>query len=104
MRLCVDFRCLNEVTHLDPYPMPRVDELIDRLGNSRYITTLDLSHGYWQVPVLEKSRPLTSFVTPHGQYQFRVMPFGFNGAPATFQRLMDQVIRGLEKFSAAYIY
>ena len=103
MRVCVDFRCLNEVTPMDAYPMPRVDELIDKLGSARYVTTLDLSRGYWQVPVAEESRPLTAFVTPYGLYQFRVMPFGLNGAPATFQRLMDEVLRGLEGFSAAYI-
>ena len=103
MRLCVDFRRLNEVTHMDAYPMPRVDEMFDRLGSARYLTTLDLSRGYWQVPVAEESRALTAFVTPFGLYQFRVMPFGLNRAPATFQRLMDQVLRGLEGFSAAYI-
>jgi len=103
MRVCVDFRRLNEVTPMDAYPMPHVDELIDKLGSARYVTTLDLSRGYWQVPVAEESRPLTAFVTPYGLYQFRVMPFGLNGAPATFQRLMDEVLRGLEGFSAAYI-
>ena len=103
MRLCVDFRRLNAVTQMDAYPMPRVDELIDKLGSACYITTLDLSRGYWQVPVPEESRPLTAFVTPFGQYQFRVMPFGLSGAPATFQRLMDQVKRGLEEFCAAYL-
>lgn len=83
--------------------MPCVDELIDRLGNSRYITSLNLSRGYWQVPMAEESHPLTSFVTPYGQYKFRVMAFGLNGAPATFQWLMDRVIQGLEWFSVAYI-
>ena len=102
-RLCVDFRRLNEVTHMDAYPMPRVDEMIDKLGSARYLTTLDLSRGYWQVPVSKESQPLTAFVTPFGLYQFRVMPFGLNGAPATFQRLMDHVLRGLEEFSATYI-
>ena len=77
------------------YPMPRVDEMIDKLGSARYITTLDLSRGYWQVPVSKDSRPLTAFVTPYGLYQFKVMPFGLNGVPATFQRLMDEVLRGL---------
>jgi len=72
--------------------------LIDKLGSARYVTTLDLSRGYWQVPVAEESRPLTAFVTPYGLYQFRVMPVGLNGAPATFQRLMDEVLRGLEGF------
>ena len=83
--------------------MPRVDELIDRLGNASFITTLDLTRGYWQVPVEEKSRPLTAFAMPFGLYQFRMMPFGLSGAPATFQRLMDRVLRGLELYSASYL-
>jgi hypothetical protein len=88
---------------MDAYPMPRVDEMIDKLRSARYLTTLDLSRGYWWVPVSKESQPLTAFVTPFGLYQFRVMPFGLNGAPATFQRLMDHVLRGLEESSVAYI-
>ena len=103
MRFCVDYRRLNIVARYDAYPMPRVDELIDRLGSARFISMLDLSRGYWQVPVAEESRPMTAFVTPYGLYQFRMMPFGLSGAPATFQRLMDTVLRGLEPFCAAYI-
>ena len=82
--------------------MPQVDELIDRLGNVSFITTLDLTRGYWQVPAEEKSRPLTVFTMPFGLYQFCMMPFGLSGEPATFQHLMDQVLRGLESYSAAY--
>ena len=103
LRFCVDYRKLNSVTSCDAYPMPRVDELIDKLGSAAYITTLDLIRGYWQVPVEERCRPLMAFVTPFGLYQFKMMPFGLSGAPATFQRLMDQVLRGLDTFSAAYL-
>ena len=103
IRLCVDYRRLNVVTRMDAYPMPRVDELLDRLGGATFITTLDLARGYWQVPVVKKDRAKTDFITPNGLFQFRVMPFGLNGAPATFQRMMDGVLRGLEPFSADYI-
>ena len=85
------------------YPMPRIDDLIDRLEGAKYIITLDLTRGYWQVPMAKESQPLTAFATPFGLYQFRVMPFGLSGAPATFQRLVDGVIRWLEDFSAAYL-
>ena len=95
IRLCVDFRKLNAVTPIDAYPMPRTDELLDRLGKAKYITTLDLARGYWQVPMAEKDRPKTAFTTPSGLFQFRVMSFGLNGAPATFQRMMDTVIGGM---------
>ena len=102
LRLCVDYRKLNHISEGDAYPMPRIDELIDRVGGSTYISTLDLTKGYWQVPVAESDRPKTAFSTPFGLYQFNTMPFGLQGAPATFQRLMDCVIQGLE-FAASYI-
>ena len=103
IRMCVDFRRLNSVSPVDPYPMPRTDELIDRLGQAKYISTLDLAKGYWQVPVREEDKPKTAFSTPNGLFQFRVMPFGLSGAPATFQRMMDRVIQGLDDCSGAYI-
>ena len=81
--------------------MPRIDQLIDRLGQAKYVMTLDLTRGYWQVPVAENARVKTAFVTPFGLYQFRVIPFGLQGAPATFQRMMDQLLRGLEEYAAA---
>ena len=103
LRLCVDYRKLNQVSQMDAYPMPRVDELIDHVGRAKFILTLDLTRGYWQVPVATDDRPKTAFTTPFGLFQFNVMPFGLQGAPATFQRLMDQVIRGLGEFLAAYL-
>ena len=103
LRLCVDYRQLNSVTWADPYPMPRIDELLDGIGQAQYITTLDLTRGYWQVPVAEESRPKTAFTTPMGLYQFTVMPFGLCGAPATLQCLMDWLLRGLESNVAAYL-
>ena len=103
LRICVDYRRLNAVAEADAYPMPRVDDLIDSLGKARYITTLDLARGYWQVPVSEESRPRTAFTTPYGLFQFRVMPFGLHGAPATFQRMMDQLLVECTGYAAAYL-
>ena len=102
-RLCVDFRRLNKVTKADPYPIPRVDELIDRIGHAQYITALDLTKGYWQVPVAKESQAKTAFVTPFGKYEFTTMPFGLVGAPSTFQRLMDCVLEETHDFAAAYL-
>ena len=102
-RFCVDYRKLNSVSRADAYPMPRMDELIDNLGQARFVTTLDLTRGYWQVPMAEESRAKTAFTTGFGPYQFRVMPFRLQGAPATFQRMMDRLLMGLEGYTAAYL-
>ena len=74
-----DFRRLNEVSEFDAYPMPRVDELIERLGPARYLTTLDLTRGYWQVPLTKTAQEKTAFVTPGGLYQYTVLPFSVHG-------------------------
>ena len=103
LRMCVDYRRLNSVSKVDNYPMPRVEELIDRLGNAKYISTMDLTKGYWQVPVAKEDQHKTAFVTPFGLYQYKMMPFGLSGAPASFQRLMDHLIRGCQEFAAAYL-
>ena len=103
LRFCNDFRKLNEISAFDAYPMPRVDELIERLGPARFVSTLDLTKGYWQVPLTERAKPKTAFSTPDGLYQYTVLPFGVHGAPATFQRLMDRVLRPHREYAAAYL-
>ncbi len=103
MRMCVDYRKLNSVSTADAYPMPRIDELIDRLGGAKYISTLDLTRGYWQVPVAPECYDKTAFTTPFGLFNFTVMPFGLQGAPATFQRMMDTLLMGAQEYSAAYL-
>ena len=80
--------------------MPRIDDLI---GKGKYITTIDLMRGYWQVPVAEASRSKTVFTTPLGLFQFRVMLFGLHGAPSTLQCMMDRLTDGLGDFSRAYL-
>ncbi len=103
LRFCTDFRKLNSVSCFDSYPMPRIDELIERLGKAHYMTTLDLCKGYWQVPLDPSCKPYTAFRAPTGLYQYKVMPFGLHGAPATFQRLMDNVLAGCDQYAAAYL-
>ena len=103
LRTCVDYRRLNALWQADANPMPRVDDLIDRLGDAKFISTLDLSRGYWQVPVSKDAQAKTAFTTPYGLFQFRVMPFGLQGAPATFQRMMDILLGDIGDYAAAYL-
>lgn len=103
LRFCIDFRYLNSVSKFESYPMPRIDELLERVGKAKFITTLDLSKGYWQLALAPETKELTAFKTPYGMFQFKGMPFGLQGAPATFQQLMDQVLREVPQFAAAYL-
>ena len=89
------------ISETDAYPMPRIDDFIHK-GGSCYTLTLDLTRDYWQIPVAQEDRVKTAFSTPYGRFQICVMPFGPQGAPATFQQLIDQVIHRVD-FAAAYL-
>lgn len=89
LRFCVDYRRLNAMTIKDTYPLPRMDECIDSLGDATVFTTLDCNSGYWQIPVAKKDRDKTAFVCHAGLYRYKRMPFGLTNAPATFQRTLD---------------
>ena len=98
IRIYIDYRKLNALTKRDAYPMPRIDDILDELGQAKYITTLDLAKGYWQVLGNLQDQEKTAFSSLLGLFQFKRMPFGLSGAPCTFQSLMDRVINGLSFF------
>jgi hypothetical protein len=97
MRFSIDFRKLNDITRKDVYLLPRIDEMLDRLSNSHYFTTLDLQSGYWQIEIEEKDKHKTAFSCGDGLYECERMPFGLTGAPATFQRCMNFILNDCDR-------
>ena len=94
--MCTDFRKLNSVTKTDTFPIPRIDDCIDKVGKAKYVTKIDLLKGFCQVPLTERAKELSAFVTPSGLYQYKVMAFGMKNSPATFQRLINSVTSGID--------
>ena len=103
MRLCIDYRGLNEITVFDPQPMPKLDDIFNKLGKAKFISKIDCTKGFWQIPLEESAKEKSGFVTPFGHFQFNVMPFGMVNSGATFVRLMKIILEGLEDFSDAFI-
>ena len=95
LRMCVDYRKLNDITKKWKFPIPRVDALLDSLGKARWYSKLDLCSGYYQVEVEKDSREKTAFSTSQGQFEFTVLSFGLSNAPATFMNLMNELFRSL---------
>lgn len=94
LRFWVDYRKLNAITTRDAYPLPRMDDCLDSLGDATVFTTLDCNSGYWQVPVAAEDRDKTTFTCQEGCFRFKRMPFGPINAPATFQRTLDILLSG----------
>ena len=103
VRLCGDFRAINHITTFDPYPVPNIEDITDDVAKGNFITTLDLTRGFYQVPLSERGKRLSAFVTPYGLFQYKVMPFGMKNSGATFQRMIDIVLTGCADYARGYL-
>lgn len=91
------------MTKRDAYPLTRIDDALSSMRGMRYFTSIDLAQGYWQVPLDQRSKEKTAFISHAGLFEFNVMPFGLTNAPATFQRMMDLVLAGI-KWQSCLVY
>ena len=104
LRWCVDFRRLNEVTVKDSYPLPLITTNLHKLGSSSIFSTIDGTGAYHNVQIAERDRPLTAFLSPFGQFQFKRMPFGLSNAPQAYSRLVEMVLAGIDpRYVLAYL-
>jgi hypothetical protein len=102
-RLCIDYRMLNKVTVKNKYPMPRIEDLVDRLQGHKCFTSLDLKSGYYQIPMHQDSVDKVAFITEDGHYSFLRVPFGLVNAPSVFQQMMNKVLGNL-RFENVILY
>ena len=103
-RMCIDYRGLNSVTQKNGYPLPKIQDCLDAIGKAKCFSKIDLTSGYWQINVVDKDRTKTAFNTKAGKYEFMVMPFGLTNAPATFQTIMNDLLRPfLDDFVVVYL-
>ena len=96
VRICVDLKPLNESVLRAVHPIPTVDETLSHLSGATVFSKLDANSGFWQIPLAEESKPLTTFITPMGRYYFNKLPFGISSAPELFQKRMKTILEGLE--------
>ncbi|GBG62949.1 hypothetical protein CBR_g34320 [Chara braunii] len=104
LRMCIDYRGLNAITVKNREPLPRIDDLLDRVQGCRYFSKIDLKSGYHQIAIRPEDQHKTAFQTMYGLYEFVVMPFGLCNAPGTFQHAMNQIFHDyLDKFVIVYL-
>ena len=104
LRMAVDYRTLNSRTVPDRHPLPRIDDILDAMHGCAYFSKLDLYSGYHQIRMSEADKPKTAFLSKWGLYEYNVLPLGLTNAPATFQRLVNSILRPyLDKFVSVYL-
>ncbi|GBN98978.1 Transposon Ty3-G Gag-Pol polyprotein [Araneus ventricosus] len=100
---CIDYRLLNANVRTQFFPLPNIEECVERVTTANYITVIDLAKGYWQIPLSERARRYSAFVTSFGTYILLRMPFGLENAPYFFSKLMAQVLENCEAFTVPYL-
>ena len=90
--MCTDYRKVKSVTKTDTFPIPRMDDCNDEVGKAKYVTKFDLLKGFWQIPLTDRAKEISAFVTPDPLYQYKVMTFGMKNSLASFQCLINKVI------------
>ena len=95
-RVCQDFRAINRVSKTDSYPIPRIDDCIDKIGHAKFVSKYDMLKGYWGVPLTDRAKEISAFATADGLFQYKVMAFGLKNAGATFQRMVNRVIENVD--------
>ena len=96
IRICVDLKPLNISVLRETHPLPKVDETLAQLTGAKVFTKLDANSGFWQIPLSQRSRLLTTFITPAGRYCFNKLPFGISSAPEHFQKRMGHILEDME--------
>ncbi|GFW43216.1 hypothetical protein TNCV_1349801 [Trichonephila clavipes] len=102
-RPCIDYRRLNKVTRTQFFPLPNIEELLEKVSAAKYISILDLTRGYWQIPLSPRAQRYASFVTTFGTFKPLRLPFGLKNAPYYFSRLMANLLRNCEDFAVPYL-
>ena len=95
VRICIDLKPLNKSVQREVHPLPTVDDTLAQLSGATVFSKLDANSGFWQIPLAEKSRPLTTFITPFGRFQFNKLPFGISSAPEHFQKRTSTIFNAL---------
>lgn len=95
-RFCTDYCKVNGVTKPDAHPLPCIEDCVDQVGSANFVSKFDLLKGYWQVPLSQRAKEISAFITPFALFSYSVMSFGLRDAPETFQRLMNLVVSGLD--------